>query len=375
MVQAHTILAYLLRCNLISSERIVDSDLLMEDVSARNSNCKVVSEHGPSYLLKQGVGADRIATLEREAAVYKMFWSGGAGNRFCCYLPHLIDYDKDQHLLILEFLLDAETLWERHLRIGRFPGLYGAELGIALSQLHTDYTVDKLSEEQYSRLQKQPAFILSLHRPHLRYIDEASSANLRLIEIVQRFSQYGEALDELRAGWRPSCLVHGDIKWNNVLVVPASNRARRSPSLRIVDWELSMVGDPCWDVGSVFSDYLSFWLASIPITGEESPDRFLRLARYPIRKMQPAMHDFWNAYARGMGLSQVEREHWLIQSVRYAAARLLQTAYEEGQLALRPTGNVICLLQLSLNMLLKPVDAAIALLGIDEVESRNRSGT
>jgi aminoglycoside phosphotransferase (APT) family kinase protein len=155
--------------------------------------------------------------------------------------------------------------------------------------------------------------------------------------------------------------VHGDIKWDNLLVARGEGGASR---LKIVDWELARVGEPCWDVGSVFGDYLGFWLASIPITGEEPPDRFLQLARYPIEKMQPAMRSFWKAYAAGMGLTAEEQDEWLLRSVRYAAARLLQTAYEQSALTLKLTGNVICLLQLSLNILQRPTDAAGSLLGI-----------
>jgi hypothetical protein len=80
--------------------------------------------------------------------------------------------------------------------------------------------------------------------------------------------------------------------------------------------------------------------------------------------MQPAMRAFWDAYAVGMHLTPVEQDEWLLRSVRYAAARLLQTAYEQSALTLRLTGNVICLLQLSLNILQRPADAAASLLGI-----------
>jgi hypothetical protein len=280
---------------------------------------------------------------------------------FTRYLSRFFDYDADEHLLILELVPDAVTVWERHLRLGRFPVWLGAEMGRALSMLHGSYGMEKLTGEGDLRLPSDPVPTLSLHRPLLRYIGEASGANLKLFEIMQRFPRFGEELDRMRAEWQPRCLVHGDIKWDNLLVA----RGERGESrLKVVDWELARVGEPCWDVGSVFGDYLGFWLASIPITGEEPPDRFLQLARYPIAKMQPAISAFWKAYAAGMQLTTEEQDKWLLRSVRYAAARLLQTAYEQSALTLRLTGNVICLLQLSLNILQRPADAAASLLGI-----------
>jgi hypothetical protein len=124
------------------------------------------------------------------------------------------------------------------------------------------------------------------------------------------------------------------------------------------------VGDACWDVGSVFNDYLSFWLLSIPITGEDPPERFLDLARYPLAKMQPAMRAFWDTYVQSMGFDQATARERLIKSVRYAAARLVQTAFEESQNSTEPTGNVICFLQVALNILQRPEQAAMHLIGI-----------
>jgi hypothetical protein len=76
------------------------------------------------------------------------------------------------------------------------------------------------------------------------------------------------------------------------------------------------------------------------------------------------MRAFWSAYTRRMQLDPTTADEWLIRSTRYAAVRLIQTAYEQGQSASRLTGNTVCLLQLSFNILSRPEDAAVGLLGI-----------
>jgi thiamine kinase-like enzyme len=189
-----------------------------------------------------------------------------------------------------------------------------------------------------------------------------SNANLKLVKIVQQFPEFGAHLDVLRGEWRAHTLIHGDLKWANCMVTSAGTGRRKG--LKLVDWEHSSVGDPCWDVGSVFNDYLSFWLLSIPITGEDPPDRFLQLARYPLDKMQSAIRAFWMAYVRRMGLDAATASDWLLRATRYSAARLVYTAYEQSQMAYQMTGNAVCYLQLSLNMLQRPMEAAITLLGI-----------
>ena len=80
--------------------------------------------------------------------------------------------------------------------------------------------------------------------------------------------------------------------------------------------------------------------------------------------MQPAMRSFWQSYVQGMGLDVATSSEWLLRAVKYGAARLVQTAYEQMQMSIHLTGNVVCLLQLSLNILQRPREAMVHLLGL-----------
>jgi thiamine kinase-like enzyme len=187
---------------------------------------------------------------------------------------------------------------------------------------------------------------------------------MRIIRIVQQVAELGELLDELRRGWRSDTLIHHDFKWDNCIVSQPPGPGRSTGKPKIVDWEIASRGDPCWDVGSVFNEYLSCWLFSIPITGETPPDQFVNLARFPLEKMKPAIRSFWQSYSQRMTLDSTTSEQWLQRSIKYAAARLVQTCFESMQMSIQPTGNVICLLQLSLNMMQRPQEAIVHLLGI-----------
>jgi hypothetical protein len=120
-------------------------------------------------------------------------------------------------------------------------------------------------------------------------------------------------------------------------------------------------------VAGVFSNYMSVWLSSIPISGVEPPDRFLDLAAYPLDRMQPAILAFWRAYVSSIGLRGGESQDFLLRAVRYSGARMAQTAFEQMQPFTQLTGNVICLLQLGLNIMERPHEAAAHLLGIPPV--------
>jgi hypothetical protein len=107
----------------------------------------------------------------------------------------------------------------------------------------------------------------------------------------------------------------------------------------------------------------------MPITGEAAPERFVELARYPLEAIQPAIRAFWHAYVRRMGFDVTTLHHRLTRAVRYCAARLIQTCYESSQTTAHLMGTTQCMLQLSLNILQRPLEATIHLLGIPLAES------
>jgi aminoglycoside phosphotransferase (APT) family kinase protein len=163
--------------------------------------------------------------------------------------------------------------------------------------------------------------------------------------------------------WMPLALIHGDVRWDNCVVFPAPH-ARRKTRLKLVDWELAGRGDPCWDVGSVFCDYLWCWLESIPDAGAEPSERLLDQAGYPLEAMHPAISAFWTGYTGTMGLSPPEANTQAFRATKYAAARLVQLSYEHLQRRPQITTTAIAAVQLSLNILSRPLEARAVLLGL-----------
>ena len=202
---------------------------------------------------------------------------------------------------------------------------------------------------------------LFLHRPdHALYCD-ASSGNLQAVRIMQSFPAFGALIDALTEEWRPSCLVHFDVKGDNILL--SAERGARSGWL--IDWELAALGDPAWDVGAMFADYLGVWLWSIPITGEHPPAHYLSLARLPSTRLQPALRAFWELYRLVRGLTGRAASAFLLAATRYCAVRLIQRVHEQTREAVDLLANAICQLQLSWNILREPELACVHLLGLE----------
>jgi aminoglycoside phosphotransferase (APT) family kinase protein len=354
---------YPLHHDLTTPADLVLGGLSIQDTSFRNDNYKLTSTAGPSYLLKHATAPDKVATLRNEAAVYALLNAGPAASAVAPFLPPFHSFDEADNMLVLGLLPEARTLSEHYRRTAAFPTSHARALARALAALHTLDPEAWRSTLPSAYREGTGHWALGLHRPTLGDIQNASLANLETIRVVQRFPEFMRLLDDLQSDWRATHPTHADVKWLNVILCAAPGSKRRT-QIKLIDWELARVGDPCWDAGSVFGEYLTFWLLSIPVTGDAPPDRFLNLARYPLDRMRPAMRAFWLEYIRRMDLSPAEADEWLLRSTRFAASRLLQTAYEQGHASNRLTGNIVCLLQLAFNILQRPDDACFTLLGI-----------
>jgi aminoglycoside phosphotransferase (APT) family kinase protein len=345
---------WLLEHELLTAEAVLDEDLAIKDASSRNRNFRVETRQGPCYLLKQGPTPETAASVAHEAAVYRrLAHNGGA---MSAYMPALRGYDPSDGVLVLELVRDAEDLRTLHLRSEGFATGPAALLGSALGALHraTQLTVAEPTAAG------MPG-VLWIHRPSASTFRDASGAAVELIRIVQGEPGFPEALDGLRAGWRQQALVHGDVKWDNCLVSTGDGGGEE---LRLVDWESAAPGDPCWDIGSALSQYLSWWLFSIPVTGDTSPERFPELASCPLEKMQPALAACWRSYADARALERGRYEAELLRAVACAGARLVQSALESAQMLQQITSDVVLHLQLALNILQRPQEAATGLMGL-----------
>src|SRR5204862_49379 len=95
----------------------------------------------------------------------------------------------------------------------------------------------------------------------------------------------------------------------------------------LVDLELSDIGDSSWDIGAVLQAYISFWVFSMRFGADLPAAQLDDTAQYPIEKMQPSIRAFWQAYIGTLELERAAAETLLVRSVKYGAARMIQTAY------------------------------------------------
>ncbi|HSV65870.1 MAG TPA: phosphotransferase [Mycobacteriales bacterium] len=368
------VIPYLRERGLVDGASVVDGDIRVLDVSRRNRNFRVLRSAGPSFLLKQGVARDSFSAVAREARAYELFGplphSVGAGSSPAFrHAPTAYAYDDERDVLVLELVTGVENLRVRHRRARRPPRDAARAVGRALAALHqlVPATVD-LATAQRLLGAGEPG-VLSVQRPGLSMLRDFSSACVDLVRMVQAAPDVPELLAGLRQDWRTDTLIHHDVRWDNFLLpLPrARNGARGRREVMLVDWETAALGDPCWDVGAVFGEYLGDWLSSVPGVAGEPPERFLHLARCPLESVQPAVRSFWSAYVGQAGLAAGQASEHLLRSVRYSGLKLVQSGLEQVQRSARWTVCTVSFLQVGVNILTRPEEAGAVLLGLGGV--------
>jgi aminoglycoside phosphotransferase (APT) family kinase protein len=353
---AADITGYLLDRKLLNPRAVVDGALRIEDVSRLNRVFVVTARDERCFVLKFA-GRTGDGGIAREAAVLERLRSLEPGGPLASCLPALVAYDRSDGVLVLESEAGARDLGVHHAR-GRFSRALAREAGRSLALVHA-IPPDALGLPHVPHL----ARTAELHRPDLDRMFTLSGAAVDLTRIVQGLDELSADLDELLASWSEASLIHGDIRWDNCLAVPRRGSSRWT-RLQLIDWELCGAGDPGFDVGAFFGEYLRAWLRSIPIADPYDAGRLLPHARLPLRRMRPALRAFWEAYTLHRRVPAAELRGTLRRATRFSAVRLLTAALEEAQTLTDLRADVLGVLALSRNILRRPDEASADLLGL-----------
>ena len=201
---------YLLGRGLLGPEAVVDGDLGFGTSRAAIA-ISAWRRAMVSATCSAGAQPDAVHTVAQEASVYQRL--AEVGDEIVPYVPRFRGYDAAARVLALELVRDAEDLRTFHVRTGRFSAGPAAALGRALGTLH------RLTAQPQVLAPASAPWILWVHRPDARVFRDIGPAGLELIRIVQGATGFAQALERLREGWSTGALVHGDVKWDNCLVI------------------------------------------------------------------------------------------------------------------------------------------------------------
>lgn len=352
--------AYLLEAGLFDRDAIAAGGLKVRDVSGRNRVFVVLAQGKAGYVVKQADPGDHDL-LAHEAVVMRQI--AAADHRLARSVPTPVFYDARRRILVSELVADAMELSAYHAR-GRFPSVLARQVGRFLALLHglRPEVVEEVPDALQTVLPGVPE-----DPPSLELMLAMSDAGVQLLEVLQGSTELCDRLAQLRDSWRATSVIHGDIRSSNCVAFPPP-RGRRRTRIALVDWESAGGGDPHLDLGAVLGEYLHTWLWSIPVLDGGDLGHAPRYARHPLRAMRPAIRAFWLAHVGARERHGATARPSLHRAIEFSAAYLVQVAFVRAQAASTFDPRTGLALQLSLNMLRRPTEAAVQLLGLAAVD-------
>lgn len=328
------VLHYLLERRFASLEAVVDGGFTVRRLSRRNNSFHVTCGRR-AYLVKQVKiwDAQARSTLEREAAFHWRSRTDSHYHAVAPLIPQPYAWDPANSILIFNWLAGYSELHDSRQRFS--PDL-ARLMAATMAFFHRHMAMPRLTSVFPAGIPQH----LAMHEMKEEELIRPSEGRREVIRVVQKHSGFGDALDELRAAWQADTVIHGDWKLENCLIPAEGNE------VRMVDWEFAQWGDSRWDAGTLMQ---SLWLPWVR-----------RPATCRLEEIRPALCSFLSNYvlARGWELSEA-----VPKIIRFAAARMLQTAWEATDEAAHITADAVRLTQASLNILTRPEWAIEQLLG------------
>jgi len=215
-------------------------EAVLHDVSRSHSVTLAELPDGRAFVVKQVSPTARAAgrSLAAELYAYRLAsWRPA----LAAALPTPVHLDERRQVLALVAAAPWQ-LYEAQAGDDAFPSTsLATALGRALAAVHTSTSGQPLLADVACGV---------LHLPDTdeqgwRLGDESAGA-WEVAREAAGDAVLAPVLREAAASLRPSCLVHGDVKWDNTVLDPGR--------VLLFDWELSGSGDPAWDLGCALAE-------------------------------------------------------------------------------------------------------------------------
>jgi phosphotransferase family enzyme len=381
-IDVDNVIDYLLDKKLIDTKAIVDGGLTIVDVSRRNRNIKVFDGEGNiGYFLKQPNLNEPhyVMTIQKEACVYDLIQRGPVFAALRSIIPSVIGYDQVRNILNTRLIQNGVPVGQYIRQTSNSSLLRGisSSLGKTMAEYHTKLAA-ALGMRKASFFPKAIPSTFFASRPGPDIFSHISGANLELIKVIQNYPELYEPLEKLHSEWQVQTLIHGDFRWDNLLVIEKDHddsdgkNINSSFQLKLVDWEFSDLGDPAWDIGCALHEYLTFWLFSLSITGNQSSEQLISSNNHVLRNMQSSIREFWHAYIKVSNIDGHTSEKLLQRSTKFSSVRLVQTVYESMLSSTELTNTAMYFLQIAANILNHNEDAILYIFGVPFQEPLNR---
>lgn len=345
------IMQLLLHRELISHSELLYAEIEVTPLSGRNENLMVSVNKQGRFIVRHHSPDPDVLLPSAEAALLRFIRNSVLSTHG---VPNCLYSSDAEKCIVVEYIRDSENMrlyWAGHQRL---PKYHCKKLGQLLAKIHYAEIPGHYLSNWHPR---RPA-ILKLREPHaVQYLD-SSPGILQTIHILQQSKGLQQAFTRLHQDWKPTHLCHNDIRSENILLTRSAVNAAVT-GLVLIDWELAGVGDPAWDIASVFSEYATYWIDTIPTASQFPSSQFSHWASFNIEHIQQMTIGFWNQYQQDaqISLNKESLDNLLYRALNFVPVRLVQSAVERCQQKNAVDLSTGTILQLAENLVYQPTIA------------------
>jgi len=346
--------AYLTNKGFLDIDDLMNGDFQLTQSQSRNSIFQVSRGNKTGLFVKQLVSMDtqNVYLMQKDATVHYMIHKLDIFKNVKQFVPKYFGYDPKTQVLVTGYFPDAQNLVEWSEARKELSVDQGVEIATILSAFHLDLTEEIPNNSSLQFFNRDLPWILNISSMPNNQTDT-------LLKMIEDDEFLSTQLEEMRHNWSGDSMVHGDIKLVNFVAVNEDGKEK----VKVIDWEIANIGDPLWDVAGLLQSYLFFWITKLVagpngfqlIAGQEYLDAPNRI------KVTSA---FWKVYVEKQSWTKEEEEKAKIKTMKYVAARLLQSAKELNQFNPNQlASNSTLILQITKSILQSPEGAAKEYLG------------
>jgi thiamine kinase-like enzyme len=342
-LKENQLLHYLCNIDLLSKKDIVFGDLHIVSNHSKNINYMVHGGERNNYFIKQidsNNNDEEKFLLKKEGTIFWLMTNEKPFQQLQGILPKYYLYDDVNSILISEYLETFKDLNYFHRTQKRYPLELGSDIAKAFVKIHS-INKNNVSEESYNLFPKIIPWIFSVGIKETNQLHLSHEMAYEVVRVIKK-SAYPRYMSKFTKEWTSNTLIHGDIKWANILI---SERI-----IKIIDWEISDFGEPLWDVSGLFQSYLAHW---IMFNNHHTADS----NRY-FESFMPILQSFWKSYCAVSYPDAVSQNNALLKTIQYAAIRLVQTCIEFSRFDKHVMDEKLQTLQFGENILVNPQSAA-----------------
>lgn len=298
--------------------------------------CARVSSHFPS-------------SLTNESWFYNWIYSNQTLLPMRKFISIFYGSFQQGQILAIENLSNFITLYSYYKRRKTFSKIWTVYLAENLAKLHSISFIE--INNKSSEIPRHKLEVPLVNKITPEFLAHNENSLIELIEILQNQDEFA-SLHKFQASQNPRCLIHGDIKFDNILI----KKFKDNPSRKMIfiDWELCGLGDPEYDVATIIANFLLFWINSVKLQNSKELIDWQSHAMVSFTHLKEIISTFWSSYFYRQNRCTSDLIVDKMRSIEYVGVVLIQYVYSKILAGCRLSSNDVLCLIMTKSFLAKP---------------------